>query len=325
MTSQDFNGVAPEEIVFMPKGRHRISASWKGKPKLLEVEPSQELASMLASQLQESIDAAKTGVSSRPFIDFNHDLGRAAALPLEIGWDEERGIVARVEWTPSGRAAVEGKEFSYFSPMFAWDEKTKQITGLVQPGAIGGLVNTPAFQAQDPIAASLSTPTTTMDLSKLLELLKTYGIELSPESDMETMCAALDAKMKCMKPVSEVETVTAALNAANERIKTFEKAENERVTASATSFVDETITAGRITKESREHWLKLAVADIDGTKAILASFQPIEKTDGPPAAITITAGYNPTTHAKREELARQIGAESDPVKRAALYSEWSKL
>ena len=320
-----FNGSVPKEIVFIPKGETLISASYQGKPKQVKASGTKELAALLNSQLQESIYAASQGISSKPFVDFNHENGRASAHPVAFGWDEELGVMLELEWTPAGQSAVEGKEFSYFSPRFAWDDKTKQIMGLQQPGAVGGLVNTPAFQNIPAIAASL-TESTTMDISKLLELLKTYGIELSPESDMEAVCSALEPKLKSMAcAATELPTVQASLATATEELATLKKEKADAAIAAAHSFVDETIKAGRVTKDARDHWIKLAVADLAGTKAIVASFNAAPAKETAPSQITLTASHVSNNPQRKAELAKLIQNENDAIKRAAYYSEWNSL
>lgn len=164
-----------------------------------------------------------------------------------------------------------------------------------------------------------------MDLSKLLELLKANGMELAPESGMDEICSALSAKFQAgAKTVDEMTTATAALATANAELATLKKEKTDAAIAAAHSFVDETIKAGRITKESRDEWLKRATEDLAGTRTLVASFAAPAK-EAPPSQITLTASYGGANPARKAELAKLIQTEADATKRAAYFSEWNSL
>jgi phage I-like protein len=57
-----------------------------------------------------------------------------------------------LDWTASGRNAISGRDYSYFSPCFLIDENGDP-TALPSTGAIGSLVNNPAFRNLARIAA----------------------------------------------------------------------------------------------------------------------------------------------------------------------------
>jgi hypothetical protein len=85
---------------------------------------------------------------------FDHTAGNAAAKPLGFEWDDERGILLRVEWTKAGREAVEGGNYGYISPAFRLAKGTGEILGLAGGVEVGSLVNDPAFERNECIAAS---------------------------------------------------------------------------------------------------------------------------------------------------------------------------
>jgi phage I-like protein len=60
-----------------------------------------------------------------------------------------------LDWTNSGKAAVSRRDCSYFSPTFMMDESGGP-SGLPSAGAIGSLVNNPAFRLIKRLAASRS-------------------------------------------------------------------------------------------------------------------------------------------------------------------------
>ena len=143
----------PDSIEWMPAGRHSICCSKDDAPAEIEVNVDEELVSVLNEQLQAERALADAGKASRPYIDFDHAGGEAAAIPTEFFWAD--GIRLRVEWTAAGAAAVSGRVYSYFSPEFFAD-KSGKVTAIPAVGPIGALVNTPAFQEIERIAASLT-------------------------------------------------------------------------------------------------------------------------------------------------------------------------
>src|SRR5262249_22640570 len=81
--------------------------------------------------------------------DFNHEDGPASFWPHSFRWSAGEGVVAKGEWTASGKKAVDGKDFRAFSPVFHVDDKHKDPARVVccegaRPN-MGGLVNDPAF------------------------------------------------------------------------------------------------------------------------------------------------------------------------------------
>lgn len=222
--AKGFDGAAPSSILFFPAGKSSISASKGGKPAQIEVTVSKETADLLQSELAAALLAANEGIASRPFVDFAHEGKTAAALPTSFRWEEGKGVMLDLEWTASGKAAVEGKDFSYFSP--EWFQKDGKVTGLNIPGTVGGLVNTPAFQNIGKIAASL----TSMDYYKTEILSVLIDLGLITQEQVETM-AADDAVKMVRKMADENKTMRASL------------AESEKVTAARVQADSDLVTA----------------------------------------------------------------------------------
>ncbi len=104
-----------------------------------------------ASRLQADLQKLLQG-NVRPFIDFDHAGGQAAAIPRRFSWQEGQGVMLALDWTSAGESAIAGRNYSYFSPCFLVDE-TGDPTALPSTGAIGSLVNNPAFRNIARIAA----------------------------------------------------------------------------------------------------------------------------------------------------------------------------
>lgn len=138
----------------MPAGQHSICATVNGKPGRRVVNVDKAAYERLQADLAEHLRASAAGEKARPMLMFDHAAGNAAAKPLGFEWDDERGILLRVEWTQAGREAVEGGNYGYVSPAFRLAKGTGQILGLAGGVEVGSLVNDPAFERNECIAAS---------------------------------------------------------------------------------------------------------------------------------------------------------------------------
>ena len=147
-------GRAPEAVPFMPAGQHSICATVNGKPGRRLVTVDREACERLQADLAEHLRASAAGEKARPMLMFDHTAGNAAAKPLGFEWDDQRGILLRVEWTKAGREAVEGGNYGYISPAFRLARGTGEIMGLAGGVEVGSLVNDPAFERNECIAAA---------------------------------------------------------------------------------------------------------------------------------------------------------------------------
>lgn len=134
-----FEGL-PDSIQYMPGGRSVITPSVNGMAKTITVNVGPGTAARLQADLTKLL-----AQNVRPFIDFEHGGGRAAALPKRFFWKDD-GVWLAVDWTQSGKSAVLGKDFAHFSATFLINEDG-EVTNLPSVGAIGSLVNNPAFRS----------------------------------------------------------------------------------------------------------------------------------------------------------------------------------
>ena len=147
-------GRAPEAVPYMPAGESVIDASVNGAPGRRRVVATRETCERLQRDLEEHLKASEARQKARPLVMFDHKTdGGAAAVPLGFEWDDERGILLRVEWTQAGREAVEGGNYGYISPSFRLQRGTGEILGLAGGVEVGSLVNDPAFEGNECIAA----------------------------------------------------------------------------------------------------------------------------------------------------------------------------
>jgi hypothetical protein len=190
------------EIVFLPAGVHEITPVSGGIGRPIKVFIDANTAG--AIEQQRAAITARTG--KKVYFDFNHEDGAASFWPDSFIWRPTEGVVAKGEWSASGKKAVEGKDYRAFSPVFHVDDKRKDPAKVVcYDGArvnMGGLVNDPAFNNLpmwakndgSPVAAGASSETTTKEKSKM-----------TPEE-----IAALQAKNEEQKAkIAELEAIVA--------------------------------------------------------------------------------------------------------------------
>ena len=272
-----------ESIVYLPEGVHEIHATVNGKPQKRTVTVDQRVLASFAEDL-----ASRLARNVRPFAGFDHAAGAASFLPKEFRYEHGTGLVLDVEWTSAGKSAIEGKDYSYFSPNFLLINGIP--SGLAKHGEIGSLVNEPAFEAMEKIAASHNINTEkNMDIDYLVELgLVPEGQD--PLTAMDVAKATLATLREDTVMASHVETIQAQLDAAvaekdvacgqvedltkqvDDLKVQAEKAEDEKIEEILTDAVE----AGRIAPQddsSKSFWRKSIKADksaVDILKALPA-------------------------------------------------------
>lgn len=216
----------PEAIVWMPAGRHAISAgTLDGTTFTGSVVCDEQAARAISSsftQIQSS--------GQRVWLDFDHEDGEAAAWVKSFSWDPGRGILAQVEWTPKGAEAVRGKSYYSFSPAFEAEGRSGRVLGLIAGHAAGGLVNAPAFGAAMPalIAARMAHLTTnggnsvTPIMKELLvKLLAAMAITAPADATEETLVSLIAKQTaEAHKSTAEVEALKKEIAAAQAAAKT---------------------------------------------------------------------------------------------------------
>lgn len=148
----EFPSKAPAEVVFLPEGVHAIHANTNGAAKRSTVRITAARGPAIAAKLNQDL-VRRQSQNVRPWVDFGHAEGAAAALPKAFRYEPGKGVVLAVEWTDAGRRAIEGKDWSYFSPVFYLGDDGEP-DGLPAKGPVGALVNEPAFRTIPRIAAS---------------------------------------------------------------------------------------------------------------------------------------------------------------------------
>jgi phage I-like protein len=219
------DGAAPADIQWMPPGRRTITATRKGQPVKIEVEPRPEAVTKL-----NQVIADAQARNQRAYFDFDHAGGKASAWPLEFYWAGDQpngGIRARVEWSASGRAAVAGRDYRQFSPTFIRDDAGRVVTA---PLNMGGLVNDPAFDDIDPLWSrhggdrnqnqeQTMTPEQLQKLTDSISALTTkVDAVAAAQAKTDTAIAAIQAKSGGDKPATATDAEKDAFKALSDKI-----------------------------------------------------------------------------------------------------------
>lgn len=230
-----------DDIQWMPPGKHTIHPSNdKGemvKRTVLVDAAAAEAVEKLRQQLQEG---AADGLMDEPFIDYDHQDHDAAGWVQRIYWggDDPKtgGIRAEIEWTPEGKAKVEGKSYRRFSPVFQVSEPDEDgVCRIIGSGVnMGGLVNRAAFQTIAP-------------------LLGKGGKDAAPANQPQhTTTIMTDDEIKALQ------AELAAIKKENEELK---KSLTDMQAKAADGAVEKACEEGRISPDLKASWKEMILAD----------------------------------------------------------------
>jgi len=219
----DHSQPAPAEICYLPEGDSEITPFVDGKAQAITVKVAAASGIAIAATLQAAL-AERQKANVRPWFDFEHKGGASSALPQSFRYEAGKGVMCAVEWTGAGRQAIEGKDYSYFSPTFLIGDDGVP-SGLPSRGPLGALVNEPAFREIPRIAAAdaeqLTKPNEPTAMSKLIFAALAIS---AAHADAETLAVQAidsmknDAESK-KKRIAELECELAELNKANDKMK----------------------------------------------------------------------------------------------------------
>ncbi len=293
----------PQSIEWMPSGAHTIVALVGDIVQEVTVSCVPEDAPRLDAQLQSQLEKSSKGEQSRPYVDFDHKGNEAAAIPIRIFWDD--GIRLEVSWTDSGAEAVRGRNYSYFSPEFILSDDGT-IAALPDLGPIGSLVNTPAFQTIEKIAAKAGGDNNQQRknaMEKLLAALVEAQILASAEASDEDAASAVRAAFAKMR--TDLETAQAKLNEVQAAHDGAQAKLAEAEKARVETTVQAAISSGRIKAEIKDKWVQALLADPQAQE-LLDAIEPPK----PPSARGIPPSQLPEGTKKPElkGLARLLAA-----------------
>jgi len=261
--SQTLEKDAPDSIVYLPKGDWEITPTVNGKPEKISVFVDADSAKVL----QQSLDERLRG-TVRPHAAFDHRPGPASFLPKQFKWDDEKGVLLEVEWTQSGKQAVAGKDYSYFSPTFLL--RDKKVVGLPEDGEIGSLTNNPAFRKIQRIAASTdATKGKTMTkLAEKLAELKVITAQQAESEDEDFLVRAVDGLFASLVLAQRANDMLKAENTdLNLKVQAIKATEADKV-------IEDAIKAGKFPAKDAEtiqFFKEQYLAHPEQTKKVLAA------------------------------------------------------
>src|SRR6266404_1879570 len=262
--SVPLNGEPPAEVMYMPAGQATIHPSVNGEPRQISVTVTERTADVLQAELDQLLVG-----NVRPYIDFDHKGGAAAAIPKRFTWKEDQGVMLELDWTGAGKTAVGGRDYSYFSPTFILNE-SGDPAGLPKSGAIGALTNNPAFRDIKRISANQTGDGSAANNG---DSTMTEAEEAALRTELETVRAELD-ELKKEDSQDELEV----LRAENKALR--DAAETQRVEAvnrEAELLIQGAIDAGKLPPKNetvKAGLRKWFMSDPESVKAHIEAMVP---------------------------------------------------
>jgi phage I-like protein len=202
-------------IQLLPPGLHQVNAM-TGPARILA---DRRGASLAQSALQAQGRPGLFDYEHRSLLSVDKADSRASGWLHEISWDDARGVLGRLELTPSALKAVREGEYRYVSPVVEHDDLTGQIFRIVG----GTLTNDPAIKNQEALAALRNRTSSLVEGDPTAHT----GKETNMEELLKQLAAALglgetatkeQILAKLGEQVSAEQTAQAALKAAGAMI-----------------------------------------------------------------------------------------------------------
>jgi phage I-like protein len=256
-----------------------------------------------APAIQAMAAAAK---NRKILIDYDHESYDPAKRTTAAGWitnTEARpdGLYGLIEWSGSGQAAVEGKDYRYLSPTFLRDDTTPLAANRLRPLRLDtvALTNCPNMRDIQPLSnaapAAQLKPKSHHKMDYKAKLIALLG--LSPEASD----ADLEAAITAHTPGEQADTA-----ALENRIADLEEQLTNR----------DLDAAGITDKDERATWAALLNADRENGLKALKNRQPAD-TKGTPRQ-PITNRYPPKAPAKAPEGDGETKAKAEATRASAI-------
>lgn len=250
----------PEDIQWMPPGRHEVTPLVNGKRVRRTNVADPTVAAMVDGVIQRMRASAASGKGDLPYIDFNHEDGAASAEVLGAFWGGDHpqtgGIRIKVAWSSAGADAIKGKTFRRFSPNWFLHPTDPKPVGV--PVNLGGLVNRAAFEQIQAVAKGGETKTHMTEEEKT-ELAQVIASATAP---LVKRLESLEGQLASAKAdTTAVDPKVASLEA---RLAAIEGTNRTAALASAKAKVDMHVAAGRLAPQdatSQDFWVQTIAAN----------------------------------------------------------------
>lgn len=264
-------GKAPPAIVYLPEGEHIIYP--QSHPNGISIKVDSSCLPILLEAFTNKLKE-----EPRPVSYYDHKRGPAANIPSGLDYIDGVGVILLIDWTIGGIKAIEGGNYSYYSPRVAVLNGVP--IGFLEGAEIGSLTNEPAFTTIDRIAASSacqinrfpktekkstaletsSKETKPKEEPKMKELVM-LGLLTQEESEKPDALEIAKAKLdELKKKTTETSGLSESLDATKVELEEVKK----KVEASAEAFVVASVEAGKIAPKDEEKkalWKKMYMSD----------------------------------------------------------------
>jgi len=259
--------------------------------------------------------------------DYEHQTLKGVEAPAagwikELAWDQDQGILARMEWTAKGAAYVASREYRYFSPVFYVRKSDNRLVGLHS----AALTNDPKHNHLDPILAKLQPMEGSMDFLKKLAAKLGLPETATEDEVMAALAKLMDASGDVPEAVAaalgvsakDTSTVVASIHALRQSTKgvvsreEFEALQAKLLDRDVTDVVAKAMTDGKITPDQKDWAVQYAKSDIAGFKMFVAKAPVVVPTgklpDGQEAEDKVQA------NAVTTQIASMMGLSNDDLK-----------
>lgn len=295
------------EIQLFPAGNFRAT---DGRPHDV---PHWFIDAILAAQIIAEFEAR----ANRTVVDYEHQTllaaqngqpAPAAGWFGKLEWRESGLFAVDVEWTERATQMIEGGEYRYISPVFAYDKKTGKVLRLLH----AALTNNPALDGMDAVAASQFEflNMEKLSMNELLEQLR-WLLNMPVTATVDEVAAELQKAIGQLKGGNPAIATQAGFNlvalvqSLNSEIASLKTAANhpdpakfapvatmkalqdevaslraEKIEREVDDVVEIALSEGKLLPAQEEWARKLGSENLESLKQYLAAAQPIAALSG---------------------------------------------
>ncbi len=297
--------IAANEIQLFPAGQFRAT---DGRPHDV---PHWFIDATLAAQIIAEFEAR----ANRTVVDYEHQTlltaqngqpAPAAGWFGKLAWRESGLYAVDVEWTERATQMIEGGEYRYISPVFAYDKKTGKVKRLLH----AALTNNPALDGMDAVAASQFFNQEKLNMDQLLEQLR-WLLNMPVTATVDEVVAELQKAIDQLKGSNPAIATKADFNlvalvqSLNSEIASLKAASNhpdpakfvpvatmkalqdevaslrtEKIERDVDDVVEIALSEGKLLPAQEEWARKLGRENLASLKQYLAAAQPIAALSG---------------------------------------------
>jgi phage I-like protein len=261
----------------------------------------------------------------------------AAGWIKELKWDQNLGIMARVEWTDQAAAYLAKKEYRYFSPVFYIQKYDHRVCDLDSVA----LTNRPKTHNLTPLVAKAGghRQEDEMDKEKLIaalglkkdatdaeicQAIAKIGVALPEEKTVETTVEKMPAEVIAALDLKDTDTASvavASIEALKQTTKTqvsradFTALQQKLADRDASDAVAAAMAKGKVTPDQKDWALAYAKKDLEGFGLYVAKAPQVVPVDDLPwgKPVKETREIDDAT----AQVAKMMDVDIEDIKKAA--------